>query len=154
MSAVIMANNIRVAMLALAFGVIGGVGTAWVLFYNGIILGALAAYVTSIGGASNALIFWSLILPHGVPELYAIFLAGACGLLIGKGMLIPGSYTRRDALIKNAREAVVLVPMVVILLVVAGLIEGFFTPLGVSPYFKLGFAGLAFMALALYAAKR
>ena len=150
MSAIIMTNNIRVAIMAFAFGITAGIGTAWILFYNGMIIGALASYVSAAGTGRDTLIFWSLILPHGVPELAAIFLSGACGLMIGKALLMPGRYKRTDAVIKCAREAVELIPGIVVILIVAALIEGFFTPLGVSPYFKLFFALLVFVGLALY----
>ena len=152
MTAVIMTNNIRVAIMALAFG-ITAVGTVWILFYNGMILGALASYIAAAGSHRDMLVFWSLILPHGVPELAAIFLSGACGLMIGHKMLMPGSYTRKDAVLKSARQAVVLVPGIVVMLIVAAIIEGFFTPLGVPPGFKLGFAFLTFVGLTLYFAK-
>ena len=153
MSAVIMTNNIRVSIMALAFGITAGIGTVWILFYNGLIVGALAAHVAVTGAPRDTLIFWSLILPHGVPELAAIFLSGACGLMIGKALLMPGNYTRKDAVIKYAKEASLLIPGIVAILIVAALIEGFFTPLGVSPYFKLGFAFLTFVGLVLYFVK-
>ena len=150
MSAIIMTNNIRVSLMALAFGITAGIGTAWILFYNGMIIGALAAYVAAAGGPRDTLIFWSLILPHGIPEMAAIFISGACGLMIGKSLLSPGTFTRRHALIKSAREASLLVPGIVVLLILAALIEGFLTPLGVPPSFKLGFSFLAFVGLMLY----
>ena len=153
MSAIIMTNNIRVAVMALTFGITAGIGTVWILFYNGLIVGALAAFIAATGSHGDMLIFWSLILPHGVPELLAIFLSGACGLMIGRAMLVPGSYTRREAIIKRAREAVELVPGIVVLLILAALIEGFFTPLGVPPFFKLGFAFICFAGLSVYFTK-
>lgn len=153
MSAVIMTNNIRVSIMAFAFGVTAGIGTAWILFYNGMIIGALASFVAATGGPRDTLIFWSLILPHGVPELAAIFISGACGLMLGRAILIPGKLSRRDAVIKRARDAVAMVPGIVVILVLAGLIEGFFTPLGIPPYFKLGFSALAFVGMGLYFTK-
>ncbi|MCL2016678.1 MAG: stage II sporulation protein M [Defluviitaleaceae bacterium] len=150
MSAIIMTNNIRVSIIALVFGITGGLGTIYILFYNGLIVGALAAYVDLIGSPGDTLIFWSLILPHGVPELLAIFISGAAGLIIGRSLLMPGNYTRKDAVIKGAKEAMSLVPGIVLILVLAGLIEGFFTPLGISPYFKLGFALLVAVGLGIY----
>jgi len=122
MSAYIMTNNIRVSIMAFAFGITAGIGTVWILFYNGLIIGALASYVDLMGNPQHTLIFWSLILPHGVPELAAIFLSGGCGLMIGRAMLMPGSFTRRDAVIKSARKAVGLMPGIVVLLILAGLI--------------------------------
>ena len=153
MSAVIMTNNIRVSILVFALGVTAGIGTGIVLFYNGMIVGALAAVVAVTGSPRDMLVFWSLILPHGIPELAAIFISGACGLLIGRALLVPGNYTRRDAVVRSTRQAVELVPGIVVMLILAGLIEGFFTPMGISPYFKLSFAFLTFVGLGLYFAK-
>jgi len=152
MSAIIMTNNIRVAIMAFAFGVSAGIGTVWILFYNGLIVGSLAAFVVMTGG--SAIEFWSLILPHGVAELIAIFLSGACGLMIGRAIIMPGNYSRRDAVVKAAREAVELVPGIVVILILAALIEGFFTPLDISPYFKLAFAFLSFVGLGVYFVRR
>jgi len=154
MSAIIMTNNIRVAIMALAFGITAGIGTVWILFYNGMILGALAAYVASTGSHGDMLIFWSLILPHGVPELAAIFLSGACGLIIGRAVIMPGSLSRRDAVVRRTREATMLMPGIAVMLVLAALVEGFFTPLGVPPVVKLGFAGVTLVGLGVYFVRR
>jgi uncharacterized membrane protein SpoIIM required for sporulation len=148
MSAMIMTNNIRVALSAFALGISACIGTVYALVYNGIIMGGLAGYLTGTGG--NMLVFWSLILPHGILELTAIFLSGACGLMIGRAVVIPGEFSRRHALIKAAKEAAFLIPGIVLLLVVAGLIEGFFTPLALPPAVKLTFAGLTFTGLVVY----
>ena len=72
--------------------------------------------------------------------------------MLGRGLLIPGTYTRKEALIIQAKKAVALVPGIVVLLVIAGLIEGFFTPLAIAPGFKLAFAGLTGIGLAGYIA--
>ncbi|MCL2352731.1 MAG: stage II sporulation protein M [Firmicutes bacterium] len=148
-SAFVMTNNIRVAATAFALGILAGVGTAVILFWNGAVLGALLAYL-SLGSGFDALGFWSLILPHGCLELTAIFLSGAAGLLIGRGLLIPGERTRRDSLVIATREAAVLLPGIAAMLVIAGLIEGFFTPLGISPWWKLALAALTIAGMLLY----
>ena len=140
MSAVIMTNNIAVAFNAFASGLLAGLGTVFILVYNGLIVGALFGFL-HMGGA-DMLIAYSLILPHGVLELAAIFICGGCGLMLGKGMLMPGEYTRRHSLILHAKKAAVLIPGVVVMLVIAALIEGFFTPLPISPEMKIAFAVL------------
>ena len=149
LSAYIMTNNIRVSATAFALGILGGVGTAFILFYNGAVLGALLAYL-SLGSGFDALWFWSLILPHGFLELTAIFLSGACGLMIGRGLLIPGQRTRRDSLVIAAKEAAVLLPGIVVMLVISGLIEGFFTPLDIGPWWKLAGAGFTLAGMMWY----
>jgi uncharacterized membrane protein SpoIIM required for sporulation len=148
MSAVIMTNNISVAVTAFGLGITAGVGTVYVLVYNGIIMGGLTGFLAASGG--DMLEFTSLILPHGVLELAAIFMCGGCGLMLGKGLLIPGGYTRRHALVKQAGKAAALIPGIVLILVLAGLIEGFLTPLPVSPWLKLAFAGVTGVGLWVY----
>jgi uncharacterized membrane protein SpoIIM required for sporulation len=91
-----------------------------------------------------------LILPHGIIELTAIFISGAAGLIIAKHLLLPGQYSRKDSLIAGTKQAVSLLAGVVILLIIAGLIEGFFTPLNISPISKLSFAALTAILLAAY----
>ncbi|MDR1664740.1 MAG: stage II sporulation protein M [Clostridiales bacterium] len=152
MSAVIMANNISVSFTAFVLGVSGGIGTVIVLIYNGLILGGLAAALA--GGGGDMLTFFALILPHGVWELAAIFLSGACGLTLGRAVLVPGRFKRKDALIFAAKKASALIPGIVLMLILAGLIEGFFTPLAISPVFKLLFAGLTLAGLVAYWVKR
>jgi uncharacterized membrane protein SpoIIM required for sporulation len=68
------------------------------------------------------------VFPHGALELPAIFLSGAAGLLIARGILFPGNLRRADALKQYGLQAVQLVYGIVPLLVIAGAIEGFFSP--------------------------
>ena len=146
MSAFFVTNNTRVAFNAFVWGIFAGIGTGYVLVYNGIIVGALFGFLH--GSGADMVMAYSLILPHGVPELFAIFLSGGAGLMIGKAMLMPGVHSRKHAVILHARKAVSLLPGMVFLMLVAALIEGFFTPLaGVSPEAKLVFAGFCVVGL-------
>ncbi len=147
MSNYIMVNNIYVSVLAFGLGLTCGLGTAFVLVNNGFMLGALAA-VFALQGQS--VLFWSLILPHGVLELAAICIAGGAGLKIGYSLLRPGNHRRVDALLLAARQALNLMALVVILLCIAGVIEGFFTPSSLHPVIKLAFAGFTGVLLAVY----
>ena len=149
MTAFFITNNTTVAFNAFVLGIFGGIGTAYILFYNGIMLGGL---VNALSWAEADLwLVYSLILPHGVMELAAIFLCGAAGLLLGRGLLVPGKHTRRHSLVLHAKRAALLVPGIVAMLAIAALIEAFFTPLaGVSPYMKLAFAGLSGVAILGY----
>jgi len=148
LSSFIMVNNIRVSFLAFALGATAGLGTIYVLFYNGMVIGALTAVVVA-GGASISR-YLAMLLPHGFIELTAIFISGGAGLLIGKGLLIPGNMKRKDSMIKNAKQAAYLIPCIIMMLIVAGVIEGFFTPLAVSHLFKLIFAFLTLVLMILY----
>lgn len=148
LSSMVTVNNIGVSIKAFVFGITAGVLTSYVLLVNGGLLGALSSLVAQ--NTSNIFYFWALILPHGIIELSAIFISGGAGLRIGKALLMPGQYKRKDALIKNAKEAVMLMPGVIMLLIIAGLIEGFLTPAKISPYFKMGFAICTAVILVLY----
>ncbi|HZO93800.1 MAG TPA: stage II sporulation protein M [Candidatus Baltobacteraceae bacterium] len=121
----IITNNVRVAAIAFAGGMTGGLVTGWIILTNGLMVGALAALYTKAGFGAD---FWATIAPHGVIELTAIQIAGGAGLLIAGGFLRPGRLRRRDALVVAARRAATLVLGVALLLCVAGTIEGFVSP--------------------------
>lgn len=147
MSSYIMTNNIGVAIKATALGITLALGTIYVLFYNGALLGALTGLIYMYGNPIN---FWSLILPHGIIELTAIFISGAAGLIIAKNILIPGELTRKHALIYGAKQAITMLAGVIFMLIIAGIIEGFFTPLNIPEVIKLAFAAVTAVLLVLY----
>jgi len=150
-SSYIMTNNIQVSIMALALGLTAGLGTSIVLIQNGMLVGALA------GVASNAHVdipFWAVILPHGVLELTAISIAGGAGLLLARSLWSPGVLGRADALKLAGIEAAQLLAGVAMMLVVAGLIEGFITPLPLDPGAKLGFGALTGVGLVAYLCAR
>jgi uncharacterized membrane protein SpoIIM required for sporulation len=120
-SSFLFTHNIQVSFFVFVLGITFGLGTAALLFYNGVPLGALAMQYHLEG---QDLFFWSWILPHGIPELTEIFIAGAAGLVLGRALVRPGSRTRRDALVFAARRAVRLVVGGMPILVLAGLVEG------------------------------
>jgi len=105
-SSFLFTHNIQVSFLVFALGITFGVGTASMLFYNGVPLGALAMQYHQAG---EDLFFWAWILPHGIPELTSIFIAGGAGLLLARGLLLPGRRRRRDALVAEAKRAARLV---------------------------------------------
>lgn len=147
-STFILTNNIRVGFIAFALGITLGIGTLYILFYNGFPLGTLAALFYL---KSNNLYFWSHILPHGVLELFAIFVCGAAGLIIGNALINPGVYSRKDALIMKVKLAIKLVCGTIPLFVIAGIIEGFVTPAASIPEpVKLLVASLTLVLLLFY----
>ncbi|MEO6908105.1 MAG: stage II sporulation protein M [Abditibacteriaceae bacterium] len=146
-SSFIMANNIKVSLGAVALGVTMGIGTAFMLITNGLMLGGLAAVATNF---HVDLLFWAVILPHGILELTAISIAGGAGFLLAKAIFAPGALLRSDALRLAGKEAVLLLCGVAMMLVVAGTIEGFITPLPFPPYSKLAFAILTAIGLVAY----
>jgi len=116
-------HNAKLAMLCFALGFAAGAPVVILLFYNGLILGSLAA-VFQLRGLGVE--FWGWVLPHGVTELGAICLCGAGGLALGQALIFPGQHSRLDNLAIVGRRAGVLVIGAVVMLVIAALIEGFF----------------------------
>src|SRR5205807_2283925 len=140
----IIQNNIRVALICFAGGVLIGTPTAFVLLSNGWMLGTVAAAV-HLGGYN--LQFWSLIVPHGVIELSIIVIAGGTGLMLGDAILRPGQLRRGDALSAAARRAVWLACGAVALLVFAGSLEAFASPSALPEAAKLSIGALTGIAL-------
>lgn len=125
MASEIITNNVRVAAIAFAGGMTGGLLTGWIILTNGLMVGALGAMYAKAGFGPD---FWATIAPHGVIELSAIQIAGGAGLIVAGGYLRPGRARRADALVIAARRAGTLVVGVALLLCVAGTIEGFVSP--------------------------
>ncbi len=132
-SVAIFTNNIQVGITAFALGITFGIGTVYVLVKNGMLLGALAAVVANAGSGYE---FWSLILPHGVPELFCIFVCGAAGLLIARSMIFPGLHSRRRSFSYGGKRALKMLLGSIPLFILAGLTEGYFTPLPIDPLYK------------------
>ncbi len=148
----IMINNLRVSFAAVAGGITAGAYTVFIMAFNGVHIGAIA---TLVGQNNLAYPFWAFVLPHGSLELPAIFFAGGAGLLIARGMLFPGKYTRVEALKFYGYKAAQLVFGIVPMLVIAGTIEGFFSPSPVVPDPLKYFAGIGlFTLLVMYCSRK
>jgi uncharacterized membrane protein SpoIIM required for sporulation len=126
----IMQNNISVTILAFAGGMTAGIFTTFLLWTNGLSIGAIA---TLVGKYHLAYPFWAFVLPHGALELPAIFISGGAGLLLAKAIVFPGQYRRKDQLKLLGGKAIQLMFGVVPMLFMAGIIEGFFSPSPVVP---------------------
>ncbi len=138
-SSAIMWNNIRVGVLCFAGGILAGVPTLLMLAQNCFMLGGLAGWCHASGVTWR---FWALILPHGVVELTAIFVCAAAGFRLGYAVIAPGRYYRRDALALAGRDAVRLALGTVPMFILAGLVEGFFSPTSLPDTVKLSFAAV------------
>lgn len=114
-------NNIEVTLAAFAGGITGGIGTAFALLYNGLLLGVIGGLM---GQAGNGVGFVDLVTAHGVLELSCILVGGAAGLSLGWSIIAPGLRTRRASLQREAVEALLLVLGTAPWLVVAGIVEG------------------------------
>jgi uncharacterized membrane protein SpoIIM required for sporulation len=146
-SAGIMTNNIQVALIAFLGGITFGLWTGYILLFNGLVVGALAALYW-LEGMSYP--FWAYILPHGVLELAVIFIAGGAGLYMGYKIMVPGPYPRKFQLARSAKESVQLLLGTVPLFVIAGIIEGYITPSALSLEMKYAFSILSLLLIGLY----
>ncbi len=143
----IFTHNIQVTIYTFAFGALFGVGTLFYLAYNGATIASVLALTYRAGFGNDLLTF---MVGHGVIELSCIFIAGGAGLLIGSALVMPGDLSRADALKSRGKDAVRLMMGVAVLLVVAGLIEGFISPAPIDARIKFSIAGLTGLALYSY----
>src|SRR5205085_6998050 len=143
----IMTNNLSVAFSTFALGITAGLGTIWMLAVNGVLIGVVGAATWKAG---MALQLWSFVAPHGVLELPAIFISGGAGLEIARGLLFPGYLPRRLSLAQAGGRGARLLLGTIPMLVVAGVIEGFFSPSAAPVAMKFILAGALFAALLAY----
>jgi uncharacterized membrane protein SpoIIM required for sporulation len=122
-AAALFSHNAQIGILAAALGFVVGLPTAILLFFNGIVLGTFAALYASRGLSVD---LWGWLLPHGVTELGAVMLCGGAGFTLAAAIAFPGLRPRLDNLRDHGKDAARIVIGCVIMLFVAGLIEGIF----------------------------
>ncbi len=122
-------NNVGIAFRCFATGVLFGVGTVFFLIYNSIVLGTITSFVIGYGHGPRFLPF---VIGHGAFELTAIVVAGAAGLILGSAVVRPQPRTRIDALKARGRDAVRLAAGAGVMLAVAAIIEGFWSPTAIG----------------------
>jgi uncharacterized membrane protein SpoIIM required for sporulation len=143
-------NNVSVTLIAFALGMTLGVGSAWLMFANGITLGALGAVFIEAGQSTA---FATGILPHGVLEIPAALLGGAAGFVLAEGIVRARTWPRREQLARSGKEALLLVAGCLPLLSAAAVLEA-----GVARApekllasgFKLAVASVVGLAFATY----
>ena len=146
-SSAIMTNNIGVAFTSFAAGITGGVGTIYMMIFNGLLIGVIG---TACWLSGMSLQLWSFVAPHGVLELPAIFISGGAGLRLARGLLFPGFLPRRESVARAGNEAVKLLLGTIPMLVVAGVIEAFVSPTSLAVPLKFGMAAALFALLLAY----
>lgn len=146
-SSEIMTNNMTVSFTSYATGITAGLGTIYMMFFNGLLMGVIGT-ACSLSGMSLSL--WSFVAPHGALELPAIFLAGGAGFKIADGLLFPGMLPRKDSLMLAGREATTLVLGTVPILIIAGTIEAFVSPTGLAIPLKFAMSAALFVLLCAY----
>jgi uncharacterized membrane protein SpoIIM required for sporulation len=114
-------HNSQIAIFAFALGFAFAVPTVLLILYNGLMLGAVFAVFAAKGLAPN-LIGWLMI--HGTTEIFAICISGAAGIRIGLAIAFPGRSSRMDSVVAAGRVAGLAMAGAILMLAVAGLLEG------------------------------
>ncbi len=115
-------HNFKVGVLALSAGALAAIPTIFLMFYNGLILGAFTAMHHRVDIYAD---YWAWILPHGVTELFAIVLCGGIGLQLGVAVVRAGRMSRNCNMRRVGLEAGRVCLGVGVMLFIAALIESF-----------------------------
>jgi len=140
----IMTHNLTICFIAFAGGIVFGLGPIWIMFVNGLLLGVTGVACQQHGMSVG---LWSFVAPHGSLELPSIVLSGAAGLRLGQGVVFPGLYRWRDSIALAGAEGTRLVAGIIPLLIIAGSLEGFFSPSGAPVWLKFTVGGCLFALL-------
>ena len=146
-------NNAQIALFAFALGFAFGIPTAWLLVYNGVMIGSMYAVFWDKGLGYE---FTGWLMIHGVTELFAIVLAGAAGFIIGGAVAFPGAQTRLASARAAGQKAATIAMGCVVMLIIAALLEGFGRQLinsDIVRYMIAGGTGLLWM-LYFYTARQ
>ena len=146
-AAFLFTHNAQISLFAFALGIAFCLPSVLLMAYNGTMIGAMLAV---FGAHGLAVPFSAWLLVHGVTELFAITLAGAAGIRIGWAVAFPGSLSRLQAAERAGREGGVMMIGVVIMLFVAGLLEGFARQLVQADSARFGIAGASALVWLLF----
>jgi uncharacterized membrane protein SpoIIM required for sporulation len=139
-------NNTGIGFRTFAGGLLFGIGTLFILFYNGLVIGTVAGHLTRIGYGEP---FWSFVAGHSALELTAVVLSGAAGLRLGLALLAPGRRRRREALRLGAATAVRIVGGAAAMFLAAAFVEGFWSSMTFPPPGLKYATGILFWVLVL-----
>ncbi|MGH8616256.1 MAG: stage II sporulation protein M [Burkholderiales bacterium] len=141
-------NNVRIGFQTFAGGLVFGLGAVLALVFNGIALGAVAGHLTHAG---YALTFWTFVSGHSAFELTAIALSGAGGLRLGAALVAPGRLSRKAALVAAAHRAGPVVYGAAGMLVLAAVIEAFWSSVTtLAPQLKWGVGAVLWVLTLAY----
>lgn len=117
-------NNLYVGIQAFIYGVFGGLGTALVMLYNGIMVGAFQYFFYKEG------VLWESVRGiwiHGSMEIFAIVIEGAAGLILGASILFPKTFSRLTSFKMGVKNGVKILISTFPFTIAAGFLEGFVT---------------------------
>lgn len=117
-------NNIGIGFRTFASGILYCLGSIFFLVFNGLSIGGVAGHLTQLGYTET---FYSFVAGHGSFELTAIAFSGAAGMKLGWALILPGPMSRLDALRLAARDAVIIMYGVGVMLFIAAFIEAFWS---------------------------
>ena len=141
-------HNTSIAFASFALGILAGLGTAYILIYNGIALGTIAGYINALGYGAN---FWRFVCAHSVMELTGLVVAGAAGLMLGYAIIKATRYRRQDWLNLQKKNILLLLACATLLIGCAALIEGLLSPTGISFFARAGVAaGCLFLIISYF----
>ncbi|MBI3219612.1 MAG: stage II sporulation protein M [Bacteroidetes bacterium] len=140
-------NNIRVSFYAFAMGIFFSFGTGYILFRNGVMLGAFFTLFYQHSLLTDSIL---VVMLHGTLEISAIILAGGAGLRMGNSILFPGTYSRLDSFKAGAKDGLKVVMGLMPVFIVAGFIESFVTRYANMPTVIKGAIILASLSFIIY----
>ncbi len=117
-------NNVKVSFMCFIFGIFTAFGTGYILMKNGIMVGVFISFFQGYGLLSQSAL---VIFIHGALELSAITIASAAGFVLGNSIVMPGTYKRKDAFIRGAKDGLKMVLSLVPVFIIAGFLESFVT---------------------------
>ena len=147
MAAALFTHNAGIAIACFALGFLVGVPTILLLIQTGAMLGAILQLFFA-KGLGPGIMGWLFI--HGSTELSAIILAAAAGLSLGRALALPGEYSRLESLKRAGSAAGIMMGGVVLMLLIAGLLEGFARQLITNDLARYAIASAMFLFWCLY----
>jgi uncharacterized membrane protein SpoIIM required for sporulation len=147
-------NNIGIAFRCFAGGLLAGIGTLFVLFFNGLHIGSIAGHLTRLDYIDT---FYPFVVGHGAFELTAIVFSGAAGLKLGYSILNPGQFSRLDSLRLAGRDSIPMLYGITLMLVIAAFMEAFWssnTGLAISVKYSVGAVCWILVLLYSFSGKR
>ena len=117
---------ISVLLLKVLYRVLFGIGTIFLMWSNGLMLGCFQYLFFSQGlGWQSVMVIWI----HGTLEISSVVIASCAGLILGFGWLFPGTYTRRQSFLRSAKDAMKICVSLVPFFIVAAFFESYITHL-------------------------
>ncbi len=141
-------NNVKVSFMVFVGGFLASLGTVWLLFENGMMLGSFQTFffLKDLGWQS-VLVVWI----HGTLEISAIIIAGGAGLVVGNSILFPKTYSRLDSLRRGAKDGLKLMVGLVPVFIAAAFLEGYITRFSTMPKaLSISILAMSFLFIAWY----